>query len=678
MTEVKFVFEGDPRKLAAALKEVSRETVAADKEVNKLGADAQKAGDKGARGASTMKTGMVAVAAAAAAATLAVKGTLSAITQMTAQANQYAKQAKQLGTSAEEIQKIEGAFGLLTAGGADAVTSITKLQRSIAEAQDGVETYTDAFSALGIKGADAVEQFAGLTVTQQIEAIADGMAGIEKTSTKTQVAMDLLGRSGALLVPALQNGSQAFRDTADSIERAGLVSNETAARAEQLQDSLDLMRRSAQTLVYDVLAPAIPVLTDVATELGAIIQEARDSGEIDELGESFAEVATSVGQTVTALADMKEVLGPVFALLTKNTRDAIEDVGWLSKQFKEARKQAKFYAGELGVSADVLDDVNAATDRAAETTGYFFGELLTPVRKAKDGYADLAEAIHETAAAAKTPEEIIAETSRKTIGAIDDVTLATLAAQEKQTEAEREALDERLKNRVRMVEDSISLDEMYADYMKSKAAENAKIIHDSYMSTLDSLAALSGSITDLIIGDGKRLTKEQKAAAMAMWAVQSAASIASVIVLGIENTQRAIAAGLQIGGPQGLALGIAAGVAFAANAAGAVAAAAAAKPSFHGGTDYATGPREFRATLEEGEAVVSRRGMDQPGARETVNALNRGDSDTGDRVIAITKVDNTVTFAAEYQAIRTGRSPYLGEIEKARAQRVGLRAMKGT
>jgi len=90
-------------------------------------------------------------------------------------------------------------------------------------------------------------------------------------------------------------------------------------------------------------------------------------------------------------------------------------------------------------------------------------------------------------------------------------------------------------------------------------------------------------------------------------------------------------------------------------------------PTFHTGG-------EVVANLEAGEHVSSRQAVRNAGGHEALDQLERGQGPAaGGRVTVIQQVNNRTTFAAEYEAIRTGESPYSAEIAAIQPERRGLR-----
>lgn len=672
-------WELDISGLKRSLREADQEIGKTDKGLEEMGDEGETAGKKGQAGGEALKVGMAAAAAAAAAAALAVKQVVTEVIDLSAQANVWAKQAKQFGTTAEEIQKVEGAFGLLTDGSVNSVRSIAKLQRAIAEAKDGVTTYTDEFAKLGIVGEDAIDKFASQSVTDQLFQIADAYTEIDDKASQTSLSANLLGDRMGALVPAFQNGSGAIREAIAEIEDAGLVSNETAAQSEGLQDALALLTRTWDTLVAEVLEPSIPVLQDVAEGLQASLKEAQKSGDVDDLSTSIAGLVGDVGDLVISLSQLNELIGPAiehFKRITPPIGKVSDAVGKLTDKWDDLNEQIAFYNGEVGVSADITDELDAASARAAEGVDNFFGGILIPVRKSKDGFYDLKEEIQDTGKKAKTTAEIIAETARTTESAINDAALAEIEAAEKTTQAHLDELSKRMEARYRFTEEAKTLDEEFAEYQAALNAQTTEDIRGSYLSAFGSIERLNNTLFSALESNSDNLTDKQKEAALVGFNIQKAASIATATVVGIEATQRAVNAALSIASPAAIPLAIATGIAFGASTAANVASIASQQPpQFDIGGIVGAGSSADRVLInaQRDEAVINRQGVRNVG-RDTIDRINAGGS-MMDRNVIIFRTNNRVTWATEEEALRSGRSPYARQIAASQPTRVGMRVL---
>ena len=188
MADIRFQFLGDTSDLEAA------QGRAADgfDDTGKASADFAK----------VAKAGLVATAAAA------VVKLGKATLDLSVQANRYAKEAKKIGSTATDIQKVEGAFSLLTAGSISASRVIQDFSKGLAEAAEGAGIALPHLDRMRI----SMETLEGLSVGEQIALVADRFHLLGNDTQQSAAAMELFGRAGRELVPALNAGGDAVRE----------------------------------------------------------------------------------------------------------------------------------------------------------------------------------------------------------------------------------------------------------------------------------------------------------------------------------------------------------------------------------------------------------------------------------------------------------------------------------
>lgn len=236
-------------------------------------------------------------AAAAVSALAAIPGKAITIAN---ELNVIAKEARSFGTTAEEIQLLDGALALLTKGGISASDVIKKLSRNLAEARDGSGPAKDALDKLGL----SAEVLARLPVTEQLDAISRAMPRLRDGADRTQVAMDLLGRAGADVIAAFKVGPTAFSDAAAQIAEVGVASGESAEQAEAMADANELLSRKLDTLKREALAPLIPIISQAAEGATRFLGVLEQTGVISAFGRglsALASVALNVSEAVLGI-----------------------------------------------------------------------------------------------------------------------------------------------------------------------------------------------------------------------------------------------------------------------------------------------------------------------------------------------------------------------------------------
>jgi hypothetical protein len=143
--------------------------------------------------------------------------------------DQFDKMSKRSGVASTELQKLGFAAQLSGASIGDMETGIKRLQAAQIEAIDGVATYADEFKRMGVevKNTDGSIK----DTSQLIVEMADGIKNLETDAERTAVAMKLLGRGGAQLVPLLKQGAEAVAEMMAEMKALGGVIDDDLKKA---------------------------------------------------------------------------------------------------------------------------------------------------------------------------------------------------------------------------------------------------------------------------------------------------------------------------------------------------------------------------------------------------------------------------------------------------------------
>ncbi len=178
------------------------------------------------------------------------------------------------GTSVEKLSSLKLAAEISNLSIDSLSHSIVLFARNIEGAQDGTGKTADALDRLGISLKDADGHLK--TSEQLLSDVADRFQRMENGTTKSTLAMDLFGRSGANLIPILNEGSEGLRDIEDSARKAGIVmSDETAEAAAELSRSMKVLSAYGEGFWVSFASPIVESLAKVATSM----RQARDDGD---------------------------------------------------------------------------------------------------------------------------------------------------------------------------------------------------------------------------------------------------------------------------------------------------------------------------------------------------------------------------------------------------------------
>ena len=179
-----------------------------------------------------------------------------AATAMTVKAikatDELAKQARTIGVTVEKLQQYTFAAERSGVSTSEMVKGLQQFNKFVGQAARGTGTAKKAFEDLGIPLRDN----AG-TLRNQDELIRDfveSLSTIENPMMRAGLASDVFGRAGVKLLPMMKGGVEGMDALMAAATSLGTVmDNETAAKAEVLNDKLDTLSEAIKTSLYTTL-----------------------------------------------------------------------------------------------------------------------------------------------------------------------------------------------------------------------------------------------------------------------------------------------------------------------------------------------------------------------------------------------------------------------------------------
>lgn len=344
--------------------------------------------------------------------------------------------SQRVGMTAEEVSKLGLAFQMSGVDSSGLQTALVKLSKGIMDNEA-------AFTALGISVKNSNGTYR--SATEVLGDVSEFFSTLPNGVTKTALATELFGKSGADLIPVLNGGKKGLEDMAGEAERFGtVITNEAAAAAGEFNDALDLLRLRAQAATTNGLAPILPIISEVIRQFAQIGAETRDAAK--ELGfweSAFATVIEAVSvlalnvvyvfraiggeistwaQQLAALAklDFKE-FNRVGDEWTQKSALMRQEVDKQSEAILNARNKVKEHADELDKSTPKID---ANAQKMAEAA-----------LKAKEKAAEDKKAADELAKLTKAGADYVEQVNRKLGVVMQEISLGRSL-----TEGEKELL----------------------------------------------------------------------------------------------------------------------------------------------------------------------------------------------------------------------------------------------
>jgi methyl-accepting chemotaxis protein len=267
------------------------------------------------------------------------------------------KASQKVGVTTESLSRLKYAAEQSGVGFEGLQTGLRKLNKSLADVETGTSSAARALRELGVKGGDSPEE--------ALSKIAEAFASVPDSAQKTALALELFGKSGADLIPLLNEGADGLKELTDRAEKLGLVLDEkTAKQAELFNDSLDDISLSMGAITKQITAGALPALSAFSNTLAGTLS----------VSESWKTVGKALGETFIFIADKVIILGA--ALYTSGTylkafASAASDFGRgnfsdASKTISDWYNSTESLVGAVSKLRTELNKVNTSTENLGD------------------------------------------------------------------------------------------------------------------------------------------------------------------------------------------------------------------------------------------------------------------------------------------------------------------------
>lgn len=296
--------------------------------------------------------------------------------------------AQMIGTTVESLSSLGKAAKIEGMNIEDLSGSMVKLTRTISEAASGSESAAYAFKSMGLdptkfkNSEDALLQ------------VADAFSGYADGINKTALAVELFGKSGAQMIPFLNQGSAAILGIRTELDAFGNASTKAATEAAEFNDRMTKMGIVVNTLFQSFVSELLPVLNnftqglfDAYKESDVLQNEIKKLVSVDAVrwAENFAiglahvmDVGVFVAKVVIAIGDSIRVMATDIQFLYQATKPftMLGTVLASPKQYiedlKEAQQARETMLEKAGKSTKAMIEGNTTffTDLAKQSVEY--------------------------------------------------------------------------------------------------------------------------------------------------------------------------------------------------------------------------------------------------------------------------------------------------------------------
>jgi TP901 family phage tail tape measure protein len=261
-----------------------------------------------------------------------------AISETAELGDELSKGAQKAGVTVEALSGLAHAAKLSDVAFEDLVGALAKLAKNM---QEAVFTPTSkaaaAFKALGIEVQDANGH---LRPTDQVLGdVAEKFASFKDGAGKTAIAMNLFGKSGAQMIPLLNEGKEGIAELTAEAQRLGItMTTEQAEAAERYKDNLERVEAVVTGLKRRIGDELIPTLDELNTTL------------IEDGPQAVTVLGVAAKGLVTAFKTVGFVIGAVIQTIISLGATAGKAIGgvWTGAQWA--------IAGQFGKAKDAITE----------------------------------------------------------------------------------------------------------------------------------------------------------------------------------------------------------------------------------------------------------------------------------------------------------------------------------
>mgnify|MGYP003334242192 FL=1 len=530
----------------------------------------------------------------------------------------FLENAEQMGVMAQKAGMATDKFSSLAYAARMSNVDVGALQQGMKFLGTAMTANDSGFARLGVSTRTASGDLR--STSDVLIDVADKFSTLRDGAAKTQLAIDLFGRSGLSMVPMLNSGGESIRALMADAQRLGIViTDDMAAAADQVNDNFAAMSMVMQGQFNQALARVLPTLESVSNMLVEFFSnEERMKGITEALTVTFKTIGTVVIGLGQAFNIVGDTVGNVAAAMVQAAQ------GNFSEAWNILTADTKHLQDDMSNAFTNIEQMwnDSATSAAASTARTMAamrrqGAVLKEENKEAIKAEDQRQKALEAAMAAMEKENLLMGASSESIKLYE---LANLGATDAQLA------------RAQAIQESIRIQQEGAEFEQAIAAFRAANAEQDMATTQEQMIAREQAAREhwdrlmrIAVDSGLSQTQFEKLNSVqqvqiastkfqqligqaanyskVMFQLNKAAALANAFVSFRETVVDAYKWGTKMGSPiLGAVMAAAAAAAQAVNIAALV---STKPPAAHGGLDYV--PAEQTYLLAKGERVLSPR-----------------------------------------------------------------------
>lgn len=390
-------------------------------------------------------------------------------------ADETNKMAQKIGVAVKDVAGLQLAFRQAGIEGGALQTSMSKLSVAIANGNDALVAMN-----INTRNTDGTLK----STRQVLGEVADKFKSYEDGASKTALAVQLFGKAGAELIPLLNAGADSLDAFDEMARKLGLtLTDETAARAEKFNDTLDLMGQGFKGISMQVAAQLLPTLEGLADQFFSSMTEGDRLKRIAEglsIGlKGLYITVVLVYEAVETMVDTLYTAGKqIYAVMSGDIQGALklgtEWSGRMKSNWTLALEEVnKAWNANGSTAISTMTAITAATKQQAPYVSDASKKQAEELKKLEEAYQKLILSVDEKIAINKAEvdsSEKLTDSQKLEIKYTAEIEAGTL----KLTKAQQENLFGKLKT-MKATEDAIALAKLEKDILDESAKSNLAV-----------------------------------------------------------------------------------------------------------------------------------------------------------------------------------------------------------
>jgi hypothetical protein len=312
-------------------------------------------------------------------------------------ADELGKAAQKIGVTTEALSELQYAAELSGLNAESFQCAMSKLNRSIADGNP-------AFEAMGINVKTAGGELKTADVV--IKELSEKFAGYKDGAEKSALAMELMGKKGAEMVPFLNSGAEGLKQMAEEARALGLViSKDVTSQAEAFNDNLTRIGKTQSGLVIQMTSALLPTMQRASEEFLALAKNTDLVSVPAAAAKTLFQTLAVVGSDVAFVFKMTgQEIGGIAAQLASLATLDFKGASLIGDMMKADAAKARTELDAFQARIMNIGAAGEAEGKKAETTGGIAAPIVAAAAKATKAAKDIKKSAEEALAAQLTKE----------------------------------------------------------------------------------------------------------------------------------------------------------------------------------------------------------------------------------------------------------------------------------